>query len=204
MKARLVRITVVTAVLGTMLGACANETSPGSPDPTSPSASVTATPTDAVEVTIARSGGPLLQTGDTIPEFSAPALDGGVFTWSDYLGTPTVLAVWASWCPHCQVELPRLDAAVNGHPGLQLVSVTTATGMAEGAPTPQEYMDSQGLTFPVAIDDEQVTLMTGLGVTSFPTVFFVDASGTVVAATTGEMDPAALERILADLESASS
>jgi len=212
MTARLVRITVVL-VLGTMLGACADEPSTGSGGSTTPSASatptVTATPTATVtatptatatvEVTIARRSGPLLEAGDTVPEFMAPALDGGEFTWSDYVGTPTVLAVWAPWCPHCQVELPRLSAAVQTHPALQLVSVATAIGAVEG-PTPQEYMDAEGLTFPVALDDAQATLMQGLGVTSFPTVYYVDASGAVVAATTGELEPAALERILAQLE----
>lgn len=211
MRARLVRITVVTVVLGALLGACADETSPGASasatssgaPATTTTSMVTATPTADAEVTIARSGGPLLQTGDAIPSFSAPALDGGVFTWSDYLGTPTVLAVWASWCPHCQAELPRLDAAVKAHTELQLVSVTTAIQMVEDAPSPRQYMDAEGLSFPVAVDDPQVTLMTGLGVTSFPTVFYVDASGTVVTTTAGELEPAALEKILANLASAS-
>lgn len=166
---------------------------------------------DAAEegtVTIARETGPTLQVGEAIPEFSAPNLDGtGTVTWSDYVGKPTVLAVWASWCPHCQAELPRLAAALQNHPDIQMVSVTTAIGQNPG-PTPQAYMDSEGLTFLVAKDDSDNTLMKGLGVESFPTTYFVGHDGKVVQATVGEVglqpdgsvDPSVLERLLAQLE----
>lgn len=163
---------------------------------------------DEGTVTIARESGPTLQVGEAVPEFSAPTLDGsGTITWSDYVGTPTVLAVWASWCPHCQAELPRLAAALENHPNIQMVSVTTAIGQNPG-PTPQGYMDSEGLTFPVATDDSNNTLMKGLGVASFPTTYFVGHDGNVVEATVGEVglqadgsvDPSVLERLLAQLE----
>jgi thiol-disulfide isomerase/thioredoxin len=151
-------------------------------------------------VSIARDSGGIIAAGDPIPEWSAPALDGsGTITWSQYVGKPTVLAVWAPWCPHCQAELPRLSAAVGQHPGVQLTSITTAVGQEPG-PTPSQYMSDNGLTFPVAMDDANRTLMTGLGVQGFPTTYFVDSSGNVVRSTEGEIPPDELESILSDLE----
>lgn len=152
-------------------------------------------------VTVARDSLQPLQIGDEIPDWSAPALDGygdGTLAWSQYVGTPTVLSVWASWCPHCQAELPRLAAAVGSRPGIQLVSVTTALGR-EAGPTPAGYMESNDLTFPVALDDANTTLMKGLGVTGFPTTYFVDASGTIVQKGEGEIDPGTLDRYLQQL-----
>lgn len=152
------------------------------------------------DVSIARAPGPQLQTGEAVPSWSAPALDGsGPLQWDDAVGVPTVLAVWAPWCPHCQAELPRLSAALEDHPGVQLVTVATAIGEQPG-PTPQEYLDGEGLTMQVAVDDGENTLMQGLGVGSFPTTYYVASDGTVLTATVGEVEPAELDRILTELE----
>jgi cytochrome c biogenesis protein CcmG/thiol:disulfide interchange protein DsbE len=137
--------------------------------------------------------------GSPIPDWSGPALDGGTIVWAERPDGPTVLAIWAPWCPHCQAELPRLSAAVDRHPSVSLVTIATAVDPATG-PTPQEYMDGEGLTFPVALDDEDASLAKGLGVASFPTTYFVDAAGMVVGAAAGELDPDALDEVLAYLE----
>ncbi len=152
-------------------------------------------------VSIARASGPMLAVGEAVPDWSAPSLSGdGELAWAGAVGQPTVLAVWAPWCPHCQAELPRLDAALASHPDVEMVSVATAIG-AQPGPTPQEYLDSEGLDFAVGVDDEANTIMTGLGVSSFPTTYYVASDGTVLDVTTGEVDPARLDQILATLES---
>ncbi|MGZ4150555.1 MAG: TlpA family protein disulfide reductase, partial [Actinomycetota bacterium] len=89
-------------------------------------------------------------------------------------------------------------AAVDSRPGIQLVSVTTALGR-EAGPTPANYMASNHLTFPVALDDANTTLMKGLGVQGFPTTFFVDPSGTIVQMGEGEIDAATLDQYLQQL-----
>ena len=151
------------------------------------------------EVSIDRDATTTLQPGDPIPSFEAPSLAGGdTLAWDDLVGRPTILAMWAPWCPHCQAELPRLAAAVQARPDLQLVTITTAYG-AQPGPTPQEYLDDEGLSFPVAIDDVEGTLSAGFGVQGFPTTYFVDASGTVSEVTSGEIEPAQLDAILTGL-----
>jgi len=157
------------------------------------------TPPSAVgQVTIAPASGPV-QAGDTIPAFSAPALGGGTMRWTAYAGKPTVLAIWAPWCPHCQAELPRLSAAMAAHPDLQLVTVATAIGQEPG-PSVGGYLADHGLTFPVGVDDSQNTILNGLGVNSFPTIFYVDAEGKVVQVSTGELSPDQLSAALDQLE----
>jgi len=153
----------------------------------------------AGSVSIDRASGPPIAVGDVVPGWAAPSLTGsGDVRWSDAAGRPTVLAVWAPWCPHCQAELPRLDAALEAYPSVGLVTVATAIGNQPG-PTPQEYLDGGGLSFTVGVDDQADTIMTGLGVVSFPTTYYVAADGTVMDVTTGEVDPAQLDAILARL-----
>lgn len=143
-------------------------------------------PSPAREVRV--SGGPRsepLAAGEVVPDFSAPDLEGGTFAWSDYQGRPTVLAVWAAWCPHCQKELPVLADVAADHPDVELVSVVTSIGQQPG-PTPEEYMAEEGLTFPVAVDDAKNTLGQAFGIQSFPTTYWVGADGKVVQVTVGE------------------
>lgn len=139
-----------------------------------------------------------LQPGDPVPGFSAPGLFGGTVSWSDYAGRPTVLAVWASWCPHCQVELPVVARVMQDHPEVGFVTVTTAIG-AQPGPSPEEYVRQQGLDFPVAVDDVRGTLGAALGIRAFPTLYLVSSDGTVAAELEGEVGEAELEQIISAL-----
>jgi peroxiredoxin len=152
-------------------------------------------------VSIERDSGPQLAAGDQVPDFSAPGLDGGTVSWSDVEGSPAVLVVWASWCPHCQAELPVLVPATQARGDIELVSVTTAIGQNPG-PTPSEFLSDEGLTMATAVDDAAGTLMQGLGVMSFPTVYYVGADGTVVNATVGESPEGTIEANLDAIEGA--
>ena len=151
----------------------------------------------AGDVSIVGATGRFLEPGDVVPSFTAPALGGGTFTWSDYRTGPVVLAVWAPWCPHCQVELPILSEVVDAAAPLRLVSVVTAIGQAPG-PSPQGFMREHGLTFPVAVDDDRGTLGAGLGIQSFPTGYWV-RDGLVVRATTGETPRGQMQSIIDEL-----
>jgi thiol-disulfide isomerase/thioredoxin len=150
----------------------------------------------------------LLAAGDRVPEFSAPgfrmssgstpAIERQRVDWSSYAGSPTVLSIWASWCPHCQAELPVLADAVSRASGVRLVTVVTSIGAHPG-PTPSQYLAEHGLTFPVAIDDAGGTLAQALGVQAFPTLYFVDSNGVVRYASEGELPENVLAQQLAKL-----
>lgn len=139
-----------------------------------------------------------LEPGEQVPAFTAPDLFGGTVAWDDYLGRPTVLPVWASWCPHCQAELPVLDRVMKDYPDLGFVTVVTAIG-AQPGPTPEQYMQEAGLDFPVAVDDVDGTLGAGLGVTGFPTLYFVNSDGTVAFQLGGEVDEQTLRTVIDQL-----
>lgn len=146
-------------------------------------------PSDPKDVTI---DGPALKenlpAGSTVPNFSAPALGGeGDISWADYDGVPRVLSIWAPWCPHCQKELPIIGKVAEDFPGVQIVTVATAVGAQPGGPTPKQFIDERSLqSFPVAMDDSESTLASGLGVKGFPTVYFVSSDGTVMQSMDGE------------------
>lgn len=139
-----------------------------------------------------------LARGDAVPNFSAPGLAGGTVSWDAFAGRPTVLAVWAPWCPHCQVELPVLDRVMRDHPRVGFVTLVTAIGDRPG-PTPDGYMRDHGLTFPVAVDDEGGTIAEALGVPGFPMLYFVSSDGKVMFAASGEVDEGSLREAVSSL-----
>jgi thiol-disulfide isomerase/thioredoxin len=151
-----------------------------------------AEPSPPGSVTIqASSGGQPLSTGEPVPAFTAPSLDGGTLAWQEFTGRPAVLMVWASWCPHCQAELPVLDAVATDFPDVRVATVVTAVGERPG-PSPQQFVDRARVDLPVAVDDSAGTLARGLGVQALPTVQLVGADGRVLHTIYGEIGPDAL------------
>ena len=125
-----------------------------------------------------------LPVGSAVPDFAAPALFGGRVSWSDYRGSAVVLVLWTPWCPDCRQQLPRVAQVVAGFSGVRMVSIVTAAGELPG-PTPEKFMQSHGLTFPVALDSTDERLGDAFGVQGYPTMYYVKADGTVAQVTVG-------------------
>ena len=155
-----------------------------------------------VERSQVQPGGPRrvapLAAGDPVPAFVTPRLGGGVVRWRDRDGSPTVLVVWASWCPHCQRLLPPLIRVARDFPAVQVLTVTTSIGRYAG-PSPQEFVEQHGLAAPVALDDSANTLARALGVVRYPTVYWVGRDGAVRAVSEGEATDVALRHAFQQL-----
>jgi len=157
-------------------------------------------PSDASDVST--SGTPRtepLSVGDRVPTFRAPGVFGGTVEWEAYAGRPAVLSIWAPWCPHCQAELPILDAVVRDHPGLGFVTIATAVDPAI-PPSPDTYLREHGLEFPAAVDDAKGTLGSAFGIRGFPTIYLVGSDGRVVRTFEGEIDEATLHEAIGSLD----
>lgn len=135
-------------------------------------------------------------TGEMVPSFSAPGLDGKTVSWEP--GQPTVLTVWAAWCPHCQVELPVLEQVKDSYPGVETLSIVTAQGQQPG-PTPEKFVADNDITIPVAVDDAGKKLMNAMGVEGFPTLYFINPDGTVRSKAGGEPSEEELNAAYQDL-----
>jgi len=54
---------------------------------------------------------------------SLPDLDGKTVALREYLGRPTVVNFWATWCAPCVQEMPYLDAIAKNSPKLGFVGI---------------------------------------------------------------------------------
>jgi thiol-disulfide isomerase/thioredoxin len=109
-------------------------------------------------------------------------------------GRAQALLFVASWCPHCQEELPRVvewQAEGNLPEGVDLVAVSTLHDPNRPNWPPDEWLTAEGWQGEVLVDSTDA-VQAAYGLQGTPYWVFVDADGTVAGRHSGELDPAAL------------
>jgi cytochrome c biogenesis protein CcmG/thiol:disulfide interchange protein DsbE len=139
--------------------------------------------------------------GLPIPEVKGGSFDGATIEIENN-GIPKMLIFLAHWCPHCQAEVPVVQAWIEqeGFPqGVDLISIATATDPAQPNYPPSEWLESEGWMVPVLVDDPGSTVGEAFGVTSYPFFVFVDGEGDVHHRAAGELPIEAIETVLGEL-----
>lgn len=141
-----------------------------------------------------------LTVGQKAPEF-AVSTTAGPFDLATAAGKPVLLEVFASWCPHCQREVPALDRiAATYKAKARVVAVAGSPfGIDQSAPESQAdvvaFVEKYHATYPVAFDpnlDVAKKYLQG----GFPTVVLIGADGTVQAIRDGEIPAGDLTKAL--------
>ncbi len=91
---------------------------------------------------------------------------------------PTVLYVWAEWCPYCRHTSPAIERLHRS--GQRVVSVAMQSGSDAQV---HAYMREHGLSFPV-VNDPDGAISLALGVAVTPTIAIV-SDGRMRLATSG-------------------
>jgi cytochrome c biogenesis protein CcmG/thiol:disulfide interchange protein DsbE len=103
---------------------------------------------------------------------------------SELRGRIVMVNVFAGWCDTCQAEAGLLRHAqqVLSRHGGEVLGVTYQDSSSDA----QSYMRKYDLRYPVMLDPAD-SWVAPYGVNGVPETFFVDRSGRVIAANTGEM-----------------
>ncbi|NYH97272.1 TlpA disulfide reductase family protein [Cupriavidus plantarum] len=136
------------------------------------------------------------EVGDVVTLPAVQLLDGRMVPPSHWAGKPLVIEVWASWCPFCALQNPRLQALYDstrkgGHP-LQVLTISIDKEPKVAA----DYLKQRGYTFPATMDSPDLRKALGAR-KGLPELYVLDARGRVVQKELGEMldeDVAALAR----------
>ena len=142
---------------------------------------------------------PSTLTGEPAPPITEKPLDGFDAVAPGLIGAGQVTLVnfWASWCPPCRAEHPKLlemQAA-----GLPIVGVNFREPGGQGA----EYLRDSGNPFVAVAYDPQVQTAIDWGVTAPPETFIIDGDGTVLFRFAGPLIGADFEqRFLPELRAA--
>lgn len=99
---------------------------------------------------------------------------------------PTVLNVWATWCPPCRTEMPSLERmqAVLAPEGIRVFALSVDTDQN----LVREFVLKYRLTLPVGIAAEPDQAMKALDVLGLPLTIYLDATGREVGRHVGQRD----------------
>jgi len=138
--------------------------------------------------------------GDYAPLFTLPLVAQSVassstqpLTLEGLAGQPTVLSFWTTWCPYCLRQTPILVAAAQeiGADNIHFAGINVRETQAAA----QSYIETHAIPYAVGLDsDGQVA--TAYGVTGFPTTYFLDAQGRIIARHVGALTAAKLTEYL--------
>lgn len=135
--------------------------------------------------------------GLAIPQVQGADFEGGPVSITDD-GRPKIIIFLAHWCGHCQAEVPVVqdwvDAGLKPE-GVDLYSVATSTAETRPNFPPSEWLEEEGWTAPVLVDDTAYSVGDAFGLNAFPYFVFVRADGTVAGRLTGELPAEALTQI---------
>src|SRR5262249_5321100 len=116
-------------------------------------------------------------TSPVAPELGAQAwVNSPPLTLASLRGKVVLLNFWASWCGPCVAELPQVQKAheLFAAKGLVVIGVHHNSVPAEEV---RKFVQQQGLTFPVALDNREGATCGGYNVTRLPTVILIDRGG---------------------------
>ncbi len=119
------------------------------------------------------------------PDFQAPLLHAPAerVDKTDLLGRPTLVNVWATWCPTCKAEHAQL-MSIAASTDVQLVGVNYKDKMALAT----RWLADYGDPYDFVIVDADGSLGVELGVYGAPETFLLDAQGTIVYKRVGDVN----------------
>jgi thiol-disulfide isomerase/thioredoxin len=130
-----------------------------------------------------------------LPKLAFTSSQGRTVALQSFLGKPTVINVWATWCPPCQREMPLLSRAQSMHPDVHFVFLN----QGESAQAVQTFLAVTGLSLSNVLLDPQSTASKVFQQQGLPATFFFDAHGKLVESRLGELSQATLSKRLGAL-----
>jgi peroxiredoxin len=148
----------------------------------------TPAPRETAESPVSAAGG----AGRMAPPFSLPDISGNSVSSSRFLGKPTVINFFATWCPPCREEIPGFVEVYNKYRGngFELVGISLDLETKANLPV---FMVQNGIEYRILMGDVATARAYG-GVNSIPTTFFVGKDGRIRNVHVGYIDKDTFER----------
>jgi cytochrome c biogenesis protein CcmG/thiol:disulfide interchange protein DsbE len=130
------------------------------------------------------------------PDFTLETIDGKSITLSSLRGKVVLIDFWASWCPPCREEAPRLSQVYKEYEsqGVEFIGISIWDRLNDA----KDYIKRFDVTYPSGLDT-QGTILVDYGVRGIPEKFFIDTQGKLVAKFIGPSNTDGLRKTLDQL-----
>ncbi|MBW8302630.1 MAG: TlpA family protein disulfide reductase [Brevundimonas sp.] len=130
------------------------------------------------------------------PSMVLAGLDGGAVNLAAVDGRPTVINLWATWCPPCRREMPTLARAQDAHPDVRFLFVNQGEGQAQVA----GWLEEAGLEVDNVLLDRAMAVPRHYGAAGLPVTLFLGPDGRLARAHVGEIAPEQIDKEIARLK----
>lgn len=157
------------------------------------------------EITVEGANLPFFEDSSTDPALgaAAPTVSGGDWNDNQYSiaadGRPKIVIFLAHWCPHCQVEVPVVQDWINsgGLPSdVDMYSITVLSEKLQPNWPSQDWLEDEGWTVPVIMDDAQGSAVLAYGMRGTPFYVVLDGENTNLGRFSGEVGVPGLEAMV--------
>lgn len=107
------------------------------------------------------------------PAFDTVDIAGNPQRLADYQGDVVIINIWATWCPPCRAEMPKLDQLYREHKdkGLMVFGISD-----EDVPAQQKFVQQIPITYPLLTISGKVPSLYR-NIVQYPATFLVDRKG---------------------------
>ena len=120
----------------------------------------------------------------SVQDITLPKLGGGTIALSEYVGKkPVVLDFFASWCPNCKRDMPKLSRMYEKYKDqVEVIGIN----LQERESTVQKFITSRDISFPIAMDPRSEASR-AFGIQYTNTHFLIDIDGNLVRTIPGDI-----------------
>lgn len=123
-----------------------------------------------------------VRVGGRLRDVDMDGLNGNNKKFSDYLGKPLIINMWASWCPPCRAEMGSLIRLAERNDGKQFTIIGISTD--DYRDRAEAFIKEASITFDNFID-HNLQLEKMLGAKTLPLTILVDGNGHILVKVDG-------------------
>lgn len=121
-----------------------------------------------------------VQQGQMLVPFKGSDLDGKPIDLAQIIGSkPVMLVFWASWCPSCKTEVPKINQLADKFRARGMEFVAVNVGYNDSVERAQAFARKTGMTYP-AIFDGSGKITEKYQLQGVPTIIIADKKGKIL------------------------